>query len=68
MRKIYQRSHGKIERQWKSTLTDMKNREGAVVRAFGRSVVRLPASWSLQRRYRQVAITDYVFNLILFAD
>ena len=47
VRKIYQRSHGKITRQWKSTLTDLVNREGTVVysvKAVGRSVVRLPAS------------------------
>ena len=49
VRKIYQRSHGKITRQWTSTLTDLINLEGPVVysvRAVGRSVVRLPASWS----------------------
>ena len=71
VRKIYQRSHGKITRQWKSTLTDLINREGTVVycvRAVGRSVVRLLASWSLRRRQSRIAITDYVFNLILFAD
>ena len=71
MRKIYQRSHRKITRQWKSTLTDLINREGTVVysvRAVGRSVVRLPASWSLHRRQRRVAITDSLFNLIIFAD
>ena len=70
-RKIYQRSHGKFTRQWKSTLTDLINREGTVVyslRVVGRSVVRLPASWSLHRRHRGVTITDCVFNLILFAD
>ena len=47
VRKIYQRSLGKITRQWKYTLTDLINREGTVVysvRAVGRSVVRLPAS------------------------
>ena len=71
VRKIYQSSHRKITRQWKSTLTDLINREGTVVysvRAVGRSVVRLPASWSLHRRQRRVAITDCVFNLILFSD
>ena len=71
VRKIYQRSHGKITRQWKSTLTDLVNREGTVVysvKAVGRSVVRFPASWSLHRRQRRVAIKDCVFNLILFAD
>ena len=71
MRKIYQRSHGKITPQWKSTLTDLVNREGTVVysvKAVGRSVARLPASWSLHRRQRRVAIKDCVFNLILFAD
>ena len=71
LRKIYQRSHRKITRQWKSTLTDLINREGTVVysvRAVGRSVVSLPASWSLYRRQRRVAVKDCVFNLILFAD
>ena len=71
VRKIYQRSHGKITRQWKYTLTDLINREGTVVysvRAVGRSVVRLPGPWSLRRRQRGVAITYCVFNLILFAD
>ena len=71
MRKIYQSSHRKITRQWKSTLTDLINREGMVVycvRAVGRSVVSLPASWSLHRRQCRIAITDCVFNLILFAD
>ena len=38
------------------------------MRAVGRSVVRFPASWSLHRRQRRVAIKDCVFNLILFAD
>ena len=38
------------------------------VRAVGRSVVSLPASWSLYRRQRRVAVKDCVFNLILFAD
>ena len=68
---IYVRSHGKITRQWKSTLTDLINREDTMVyslRAVGRSVVRLPASWSLHRRHRRVAITDCVYNLILFGD
>ena len=70
VRKIYQRSHGKITRQWKSTLTDLINREGVVysVRAVGRSVVSLPASRSLHRRQRRAAVKDCVFNLILFAD
>ena len=72
VRKIYQRSQGKITLQWKSTLTDLINREGPAVysvRAVGRSVLRLPASWSLYRRQRRhVTITDCVFNLILFAD
>ena len=71
VRKIYQRSQGKITRQWKSTLTDLINREGMVVycvRAVGRSVVSLPASWSLHRRQCRIAKTDCVFNLILFAD
>ena len=71
VRKIYQRSLGKITRQWKYTLTDLINHEGTVVysvRAVGRSVVRLPASWSLHRRQRLFTIKDCVFNLILFAD
>ena len=38
------------------------------MRAVGRKVVSLPASWSLHRRQRSVAITDSVFNLIMFAD
>ena len=57
--KIYKRSHGKITRHWKSTLTDLINREGTVVyslRAVGRSVVRLLASWSLHRRHRRVSL------------
>ena len=61
VRKIYQSSHRKLTRQWKSTLTDLINREGTVVysvRAVGRSVVRLPASCSLHRRHRRVAITE----------
>ena len=61
VRKIYQSSHRKITRQWKSTLTDLINREGTVVysvRAVGTSVVRLPASCSLHRRHRRVAITE----------
>ena len=71
LRKIYQRSHRKITRQWKSTLTDLINREGTVVysvRAVGRSVVRLPASWSLHRRHRRVAMTELnlVCGLIIF--
>ena len=51
VRKIYQRSQGKITLQWKSTLTDLINREGPAVysvRAVGRSVtcflVSLPSS------------------------
>ena len=71
VRKIYQRSLGKITRQWKYTLTDLINREGTVVysvRAVGRSVVRLPASWSLHRRHRRVAMTELnlVCGLIIF--
>ena len=31
-------------------------------------MVRLPASWPLHRRQRRVAITDSLFNLIMFAD
>ena len=61
VRKIYQSSHRKLTRQWKSTLTDLINREGTVVysvRAVGRSVVRLPAFCSLHRRHRRVAITE----------
>ena len=57
-RKIYERSYGKITRQWKSTLTDLINREGTVVysvRAVGRSVLRLPDPWSLHRRHCGVA-------------
>ena len=38
------------------------------VRAVERSVVRLPASWSLHRCQRRFAIKYCVFNLILFAD
>ena len=38
------------------------------MRAVGRYVVRLPASWSLHHRQRRVAITDSLFNLIMFAD
>ena len=65
------RSHGKITRQWKSTLTDLINREDTMVyslRAVGRSVVRLPASWSLHRRHRRVAMTELnlVCGLIIF--
>ena len=71
VRKIYQRSHRKITRQWKSTLSDLINHEGTVVysvRAVGRSVVRLPASWSLHRRHRRVAMTELnlVCGLIIF--
>ena len=68
--KIYKRSHGKITRQWKSTLTDLINREGTViysVRAVGRSVVRLPASSGLSTVFTAVLI-DCLFNLILFAN
>ena len=58
MRKIYQSSHRKITRQWKSTLSDLINREGTVVysvRAVGRSVVRLPGPWFLHGCDRRVA-------------